>query len=745
MAEEIKNLDWLGEEIWLPESEDKFAQLLSEAADNNKITPEERAKVDGKFILGIMEGCFFVTNGFSENKRHYSLELWENAIKSQFVSEKLSSTTFFGTLGHEDKEIDEKDIENGKHSINTYKLWIDESTGLGMGRAYILNTKAGWNLFAAMKSGSKFKMSSRAKGSFLEGAFKVDALGVKQPVVDPKTFKLLSFDVVFNPGFKQTSAILKENLKLSGDGSSNMTEELSKLLLEKEKAISDKNALLAENTVLKSELESKRSELSSLEANKSATSFVNNISESVLNIVSNFNKEDWNLLLDTKLKTIGESKLISFNKNNYHYDSLFIPVELPLVTEGKLKSIILGSKFFENKPVEVAVVSKNVDNSFGTSGLVICWQAGSRPSNIFENAKTFISTSGLFEKDEEDKKDKEPDNDSDDCEKTDMDKDDKEELKEWRKIAEDASPSEFCDEMNATFNNLKTIKQIFEEIYVPEAVELPLIDKIKLIAEEYEQVNALGGLTVFAEALKDSKQVNEAVDEFNTTSTDISLEITEEIENAKKIYQHIKENYGSLQAIDEEITEARNFKQSFTEKYGSIEAIDEQLMTAVKVYSYISEKYGTLAKVDLALKFAEKLLEKKEAEKTDADVTVDKDADMDAKKDKDAEKPAKEEKYDIDKDLEEKAKSIAESLGDKMSINEVYNVLVDYKGNINEATERVFKFMKPSAPATSKVQKQEQNINESADPIADKMKASHSTRTGSLLGSYYEQYAQVKR
>ncbi len=291
---------WLGEEIFIPSNVESYAHLLNEKDNSVPITDEERKRIDGKYVLGIMEGCFFGPGHFSVNGRFYPKECFigeHGALESDYLKEKLDSRTFFGTLGHEDKEIDEKDIENGKHAINVYKLWIDESTGLGMGRAYILNTKSGWNLYSAMKSGSNFKMSSRAKGSFQEGAYRVNESGAKVPVVDPKTFKIYSFDVVFKPGISATSAMLKENQEKKEIEEMSMNENsFAEIISEKERKIVELELKakslqekLDENTSNKSMDEKEINELiewraisedsSPVEFKKELTSLIENINE----------------------------------------------------------------------------------------------------------------------------------------------------------------------------------------------------------------------------------------------------------------------------------------------------------------------------------------------------------------------------------------------------------------------------------------------------------------------------------
>ena len=112
-----------------------------------------------------------------------------------------------GCIGHSDREVNEEDITEGKVSHIVSDLWIDESTGLGMGRTLILGTQAGRNLYTLMKAGCKIKTSSRASGDFKNETHE----GL--PVVDEDSYFLETFDFVINPGFLETDPMLKESVE----------------------------------------------------------------------------------------------------------------------------------------------------------------------------------------------------------------------------------------------------------------------------------------------------------------------------------------------------------------------------------------------------------------------------------------------------------------------------------------------------------------------------------------------------
>lgn len=164
------------------------------------------SRVDGENIIGSVEGVFFVPNGFSRNNRFYPCELWDKQLSDEDINRRLSSSIMFGCIGHSQGPVTEQDLSEGKVSHIMDKLWIDENTGMGMGKAYILNTPAGRNLRTYLKAGSNLKVSSRGEGSFAEGVEKDG-----HPVVEAASYNLITFDFVIEPGFTETNPQLQEN------------------------------------------------------------------------------------------------------------------------------------------------------------------------------------------------------------------------------------------------------------------------------------------------------------------------------------------------------------------------------------------------------------------------------------------------------------------------------------------------------------------------------------------------------
>lgn len=174
--------------------------------DLSTVDDDIKSLVDGENIIGIVEGTFFVPDGFSRNDRFYPKELWTNQLVNEDVQRRLGGSTMFGCIGHSAGPVTEEDLSTGKVSHFMQKLWIDENTGMGMGRACILNTPAGKNLKTYLKAGCKLKVSSRGEGSFAEGIEKDG-----HPVVEAKSYNLITFDFVIEPGFTETDPQLHEN------------------------------------------------------------------------------------------------------------------------------------------------------------------------------------------------------------------------------------------------------------------------------------------------------------------------------------------------------------------------------------------------------------------------------------------------------------------------------------------------------------------------------------------------------
>lgn len=217
--------------------------------------------IDGTYIIGMVEGQFFQPDGMSRNHRWYSRELWEKALNSADVKNRLLNHTMYGEIGHSDGPVTDMTLRDGNVSHIIADLWIDEK-GRGMGRAYILDTPKGRLLKTYLGAKSKLKVSTRGEGVYLDGQTHDG-----HPIIDPNTYELQTVDFVLNPGFLETSAKLttqKEDFtpetkqvneeKKEGENSMDMDKYVQKLESKIE-------ALEAKNESLTIELNSKKEEL----------------------------------------------------------------------------------------------------------------------------------------------------------------------------------------------------------------------------------------------------------------------------------------------------------------------------------------------------------------------------------------------------------------------------------------------------------------------------------------------------
>lgn len=242
---EVKDAKWEVKEDYLNESHNKSV-------------------VDGKNILAVVEGVFFVPDGLSRNERFYPRDFWENVLKRQDIRERLDSKTMFGCLGHEDRSVSEDDLAIGKVSHIITNLWIDEE-GRGMGQAYVLGTQAGKNLYIYMKAGSKIKISSRASGDY-----KQDEEWNGYPVIDEGSYYLETFDFVINPGFLETDPQIQESVKRIKEemrGKDTMDEKLVEEL-EKSRNLFNERLIESEkkNAVFEAEAKRANTELEAVKA-----------------------------------------------------------------------------------------------------------------------------------------------------------------------------------------------------------------------------------------------------------------------------------------------------------------------------------------------------------------------------------------------------------------------------------------------------------------------------------------------
>jgi hypothetical protein len=174
--------------------------------DHDKIMESvQKARKTMNNVLGVIEGVYFVPNGYSRNKRFYPKELWEEVLKK--VVPTLDKKAMVGTLEHPTSE-EAAHPKNASHVVK--KLYIGKD-GKGYGKSYILNTPMGslvYVLGSARDEEGKpivpLYMSSRGLGKL--SGYTQDGY----EIVDPKSYILESFDVVLDPGFIDARPALNE-------------------------------------------------------------------------------------------------------------------------------------------------------------------------------------------------------------------------------------------------------------------------------------------------------------------------------------------------------------------------------------------------------------------------------------------------------------------------------------------------------------------------------------------------------
>jgi len=160
----------------------------------------------------------------------------------------------FGTIGHEDRPIDESDIREGRVSHIIVELAIREN--VGWGRALLLDTPAGRNLMACLARGSKLPPSSRAVGDFLP-----EAMEDGTPIVDKMSYQLECFDFVLDPGMLEAGVELTESQQV-------VKKEEGGHISISEKSESNKNIMAENDTAMKLLVENRERDVRELAESK---------------------------------------------------------------------------------------------------------------------------------------------------------------------------------------------------------------------------------------------------------------------------------------------------------------------------------------------------------------------------------------------------------------------------------------------------------------------------------------------
>ena len=195
-------------------------------SDIEDITISEEESTPSPFkILGVAKGCFAPINEFSRNRRLYSPELWPTVLQNEELKSRLNSRAVFGCLGHADKLVDDRDIQEGKvsHIVTLLEVRNDAKTGKPFlyGELEILDTPAGRILEAMYKGGANLYVSSRAAGKL------VPVPGQNYSLVKPDQYHVHTFDIVCRPGFLQAHPMFEAVSESSEEVSEEVKNHLS--------------------------------------------------------------------------------------------------------------------------------------------------------------------------------------------------------------------------------------------------------------------------------------------------------------------------------------------------------------------------------------------------------------------------------------------------------------------------------------------------------------------------------------
>ena len=168
--------------------------------DDNVISESSVSKPSQYKVLGRCSGNFQPIGEFSRNKRLYSRDLWPKLLENEDLKSRLARRGVFGCLGHADKLVDDRDIQEGKvsHIVTLLEVREDKKGNPFLyGELEILDTPAGRILEAMYKGGADLYVSSRAAGKL----FPVP--GQDYSLVKPEQYTFHCFDIVCRPGFLQ--------------------------------------------------------------------------------------------------------------------------------------------------------------------------------------------------------------------------------------------------------------------------------------------------------------------------------------------------------------------------------------------------------------------------------------------------------------------------------------------------------------------------------------------------------------
>ena len=193
---------------------------FSEINESN-ISESDISKPSKYKVLGRCSGNFQPIGTFSRNKRLYSEDLWPTVLKEEELQSRLAHRGVFGCLGHADKLVDDRDLQEGKVSHIVTKLEVRKDANgkpFLYGELEILDTPAGRILKAMYEGGANLYVSSRAAGKL----FPVP--GQDYALIKPEQYRFHCFDIVCRPGFLQAKPVYEEVTDMSASTVSPVTE-----------------------------------------------------------------------------------------------------------------------------------------------------------------------------------------------------------------------------------------------------------------------------------------------------------------------------------------------------------------------------------------------------------------------------------------------------------------------------------------------------------------------------------------
>ena len=181
---------------------------ITEISESAKFDFLESTEVDGIHVLAKVSGPAFFPDSVSENNVRYTREFWETILSDEEVNTKLADKVMFGTIGHQIVDINDSKLLAGVASHITTKMWIDDSTGIGMAEHLVLNTNAGKILNTVLRAGSKLRVSTRGQGELRKS---------KDGVNDIDEYYFQRIDFVINPGYREALPSVVESLNSVSD------------------------------------------------------------------------------------------------------------------------------------------------------------------------------------------------------------------------------------------------------------------------------------------------------------------------------------------------------------------------------------------------------------------------------------------------------------------------------------------------------------------------------------------------